>query len=78
MKNKSDKIPSQAAETIVLNKKQLSTPTWFANQNKGTIMTIGELSLDQLRTMLWFSIKDAEQQDKLLAKAFNALQDCMP
>lgn len=76
MKNKVNK-PCQAIETVKLTKKQLQHPTYYTS-GMGVKLTIGDLTLDQCRALLFNTLKEQAQCDKLVGKASALLFDALP
>ena len=67
----------RAIEEKKLTAKELLTETFFCSPN-GSIMTIGELSLDQLRTLVFYQEREQRKLDKQLRRAIVILNEIAP
>lgn len=69
-------IKSCSLEAMKLTKRQLQTPTdmgSFANP-----LTIGELTIDQLRVALYYAITLEHKLSRGITKALSALEEIAP
>lgn len=71
------KVKKIRLEDIKLTEKQLQTNTSMDN-GKGAIATIGDLTLDQLRTLLYKEMQEQKFIEKHLWKIANTLDLIMP
>lgn len=74
---KYDKSKFIPLEEKKLTKKQLQKAT-FLYSDDGVLLTIGDLNIDQLRTLSYELIQWQEITDSKLQKAYRLIEDCLP
>lgn len=73
------KIPYIPLEERKLTKRQLNTATCLCNYSPFFRLTIGDLTIDQLRVLVYEHIEMVKQMEKQLYKAHSAIDniDCL-
>lgn len=75
---KKNQIPDCKLEDKKLSKKQLTTKTYIFGGPNNSQLTIGELSLDQLRVIAYYAEQDWKRIKKLAYVAYNAIEGILP
>ena len=70
------KNKSRSLESAKLTKNQLLYLTTMQKDSNGTRLTIGELSLDQLRVAYFYMARGEEASTRLLHRIYRLTEEC--